>query len=541
LSCADVTELTKAIHKAQSSEEAHAGLLPSVDSTSAKRIFQDYLKEKSIEESDPIAMHLRTLFEAGIHATRLEISELLRHTSERLFSWNSFLRASLGLFIVFGLLGTLVGLAESLISFSQPLQTSTKAWSNDQVRLSITTLLMQLRGAFTPSIVGVALTIIGVLIFNLYLKFVCLPTQLLLDHLTISAWIPQLIPTTPQRFVETLERSEEQMRQSFMAAEKVADFAKEIQNESGEFNTNLKTSNKALKQLGEVGIILSGFAKTFADATTKLTSFQEELRSLYKESLSNSNTVRDNVSASLRDAQAFHSGISEHLHNQGTQLQVVVSSLKSYETSYVSRREQLDTALRELVAGVNQTLGQIESRNTELIEKFGSPLIEQLQRGFLSIENSLKVDLSLIHSQFDRLNAPMNEASVRIEGVVETFDKRTINLIEKLERDFIQREDLVRQELKNLKDLSTKIVSLLVEIATPTQDEPKSMLPQTPPIDNIQSGPSSRRDGGFKKIPEGEETKLDREMAVWSRRLLAAINWAFRRGEKGESQKKMPE
>jgi hypothetical protein len=509
-SCTDVNSLRDAIHKAHSSENTIETSAPTLNTGTAKDVFQKYIKAKTLLESDPIATHLKALFEAGLYETRLDVSELLRHTSQRFFASNHFLRSCLGSFIVLGLLGTLVGLADSLIQFSQPLETSTKAWSNEQIRSSITGLLRQLGGAFAPSILGVALTILGVLFYSLYLRFICTPAQHLLDHITLNVWIPQLIPTTPQRLVETLKRSEEQMRQSFQSAERVAEFANEIQNEASEFNTNLKSSNKVLKQLTEVGTTLSGFATKFADGTKKLTSFQEDLRSLYKESLSNSVSLRENAEAALKEAQAFHSTVSTTLQAQGAQLQTIASSLKSYETAYLSQRQQIDQALVKLLVSVNQTLNQIDSKNKELIEQFGNPLIEKLHQKLSSVENTLRVQLSAIHQQFQRLDAPMNKAADKVAGALDAVDKRTTALKEELQRLFLQREEYIQKEITAFNGLSTKIVSLLTETASQTQVQSKNVQSLTVSIDNLQETIKSakadrRRDRIEEKLLSGEK------------------------------------
>lgn len=525
LSCADITLLRDALSRVHvpTAEQNNESVGLTVSPTTAKSTYQKYVKSKSLSENDIVSTHLKTIFDAGWYGTRLEVGELLRHTSHRLFAWNHFLRGSLGSFIVLGLLGTLIGLADSLIQFSEPLQISTRAWSNEEIRSSISNLLIQLTSAFAPSITGVALTILGVFLYTLYLRFVCTPAQHLLDQLTVTVWVPQLIPTTPQRLVETLKRSEEQMRQSFLAAEKVAEFAKEIQNEANEFNTNLKSSNKVLKQLTEVGTTLSGFATTFADATGKIASFQEDLRSLYKESLLNSTSLRDNVGIALKETQAFHSTVLMTIQNQGTQLQTIASSLKSYETAYLTQRQQIDQALEKLILAVNQTLIQIDSKNKELIEKFGDPLIQKLHDELSTVENTLKVQLSAILQQFQRLEGPINAAADKVSGALDVVDRRTTALKEELRRDFLQREDFVQKELTTFNELSTKVVTLLTQLTSLTAVQSERTQSLTQLINHLQETIKSKSDR--------RRDRLDIESISASRRdgILTRLLEVFRR------------
>ncbi|MFH0992054.1 MAG: hypothetical protein V1799_18770 [bacterium] len=527
-SCSDITYLRSIIAKSRARiSDEHTDL--NLGNISTKEYFTKYAKSNTLPEDDPISVHLKSIFDAGYFETRLDVSELLRHTSQRLFSYTSFLRGLLGSFIVLGLLGTLIGLADSLIQFSEPIQTSTRAWSNEQIRSSISNLLLQLRGAFAPSISGVALTIIGVLLYTLYIRFICAPAQHLLDHLTINVWIPQLIPTTPLRLVETLKRSEEQMRQSFQAAEKVAEFAKEIQNEASEFNTNLKSSNKVLKQLSEIGTSLSGFATKFEQGTAKIVSFQEELHSLYKQSLENSSTLKENVGIALKEAQAFQSTISTTLCDQGQQLQLIVASLKSYETAYLAQRQQIDQALQKLLESVNQTLSQIDSKNKELIENFGNPLIQKLHDELSSVENTLRVQLNAIVQQFQRFDTPINDAAQKVAGALDAVDKRTTALKEELQRLFMQREKQVDIQLTVFNDLASTLVTLLTQMTSTAQTQSERMQYLAQSINNLQDTVKSTKHSKFDQIPVKEIQKQRQEEERWPKRIIARIARAFTR------------
>ena len=159
-----------------------------------------------------------------------------------------------------------------------------------------------------------------------------------------------------------------------------------------------------------------------------------------KESLANSVSLRENTGAALKEAQAFHSTVSRTLQGQGAQVQTIASSLKSYETAYLSQRQQIDQALEKLLVSVNQTLKEIDSKNKELIEQFGNPLIEKLHKELSSVENTLRVQLSAIHQQFLRLEAPMNKAADKVAGALDAVDKRTTALKEDLQRLFLRQD-----------------------------------------------------------------------------------------------------
>ena len=75
--------------------------------------FSEFCKESSLNRRSPIAKHLKAIFGAGWDETRLEVGELINHTTSDLFKWNNLFRSLLAVFIVIGLLGTLFGLTDS--------------------------------------------------------------------------------------------------------------------------------------------------------------------------------------------------------------------------------------------------------------------------------------------------------------------------------------------------------------------------------------------------------------------------------------------
>src|SRR3569833_2892270 len=84
--------------------------------------FDRYLEEQRLPTRGVVAAHLRAIFDAGLHESRLDIGDLLRHTNAKLFRANTLLRALLSIFVILGLLGTLFGLADTLKALSNLLQ-----------------------------------------------------------------------------------------------------------------------------------------------------------------------------------------------------------------------------------------------------------------------------------------------------------------------------------------------------------------------------------------------------------------------------------
>ena len=192
--------------------------------TDANPVFQGFCAERSLSENSFISKHLKAIFLAGWNESRLEVSELINHTTSNLFRWNSLLRSVLAIFIVIGLLGTLFGLTDSLVELSPALKASAEAQTptengkasapadansgnSRQMTKALSDLMDDIKGAFAPSIAGVFFTVLGVILYGIFLRFACHPVKSTLEQSTLTIWVPQLYPTTSQKLIQTLLRN----------------------------------------------------------------------------------------------------------------------------------------------------------------------------------------------------------------------------------------------------------------------------------------------------------------------------------------------
>ena len=93
---------------------------------------------------------------------RLDIRELLAHTERSISGSDAARRSFLSVFLIVGLLGTLFGLADSILALLKLLQQNADAGSN------LIALLGALKGAFAPSISGVLTSILGTVAYAVY-------------------------------------------------------------------------------------------------------------------------------------------------------------------------------------------------------------------------------------------------------------------------------------------------------------------------------------------------------------------------------------
>lgn len=463
LSCENVKSLVEARQRHNISE---------IDSEQNKvEIFSNFCKEKSVQEQTVVIRHLKSIFLAGWKESRLEVNELLNHTTHILFQNNNLLRSVLATFIVLGLLGTLgtlFGLADSLAHLSPVLGTSGFQKTNEGVTHSLSQLLIHLKSAFVPSIWGVIFTVIGVFIHGFYLRFVCSPVKSVLERLTLTIWVPQLYPTTSQKLIETLQQSEYQMRQNFEAARKVAELADSVQTGIGDFNQNLSQANlvagslttavSGINQAAELvnktfAKRLNKFSDEFSGNVSRLTSFQEDLRILYQKMVD--------------ESDAFQSGIRETLYAQNSRLENILKTFKNYEDAYIAERVQIDDKMQKFLDEATEVNTSINTQNRQLIGEISNQLTTSLGE----IENTLKVNLSNITQRFDSFDVPIKNAAEKIEGSHENFYKLMGQIITDLQSEVRKQNVNYEQHLTSLTQVKQRIETLLTHLTQNSQSQ----------------------------------------------------------------------
>lgn len=438
-------------------------------------IFQAFQQDKRLQENGPITRHLRAVFEAGWNESQLDSRGLIKNTTDQLFRINSLHRSLLSIFIILGLLGTLFGLADTLASLDTLLH-GTNQINNDILGQSLQRLLGTLKSAFAPSIWGVSLTVLGVLIFAFYMRAIALPLSGLLERMTLTVWIPQLVPTTSQKLLDKLQLSERQMQRSFEAAKQVAEFAEGIKEQTGEFGETLGLATKKLKQMTRVSDNLETFSQNFVAGVKVLAPFQQELRGLYQQMLDESRAFQESVQSNIAGSQDFQKQIQNQLNSQHSQLAQVLNSLQSYEAAYVTNRERIDEKLGAVLIQAEKAFESLGQRNEEigaaLDASLGKPLREnlavslgavqiELQGRLTEIKDTLEVQLSSTGERLGRLDEPLNKAAQNFTDTFSNFNETTRGWLEKLQREFANQNETNQQQLHRLETLGEQIPKLL--------------------------------------------------------------------------------
>ncbi len=455
--------------------------------------FSEFCNERSLNKRSPIAKHLKAIFLAGWDETRLEVSELISHTSSELFKRNSLFRSVLAVFIVIGLLGTLFGLADSLTGLSPVLKETvandTSRDNSERMTQALGIVLEGIKGALAPSICGIFFTVLGVILYGAYLQFACHPIKAVLEQLTLTVWVPQLYPTTSQKLIQTLHESEVQMRSGYQTAAQVGKLVENVQGNISEFDENLKRANAITKPLSDsasqinsaasqintaADVLSKGFTESlgqfsqeFTENVTRLTGFQDEIRSLHQEFQNAANQKLDEQDQKL-DEQ------TQTLHN-------VLNSLKSYEDAFIKSREQIDGTLQKFINVATDANTSIHERNREWFEQINSNNKEH----FLEIQDQLKTDLTDLQqtlenelktltgglaTNLENVQSVLDEKLEVLNNRLENFDTPLKDAVVQIQKTFDEQLEILNNRLENfdapLKEAAERMRGTFADLVT---------------------------------------------------------------------------
>lgn len=436
----------------------------------------DFYLNAGIGSEAVLAEHVRAIFDAGFNNSQLQVESLIKNTANRLFRRNGILRSVLSLFIIIGLLGTLFGLAYSLAQLL-PLAPSSSQVSNTAVAQGLIDLLTQLRGAFAPSIWGVAFTILGVLLFSFYVHR-CQSLRDELERLSLTVWVPRLYPSPFQQQLITLVQTEELIRQNRENIKTVADFAENIKTDVEDFGSEIKKAKTTIKNLNKSSAQISEFADKFYAGVEKLAPFQEELARLYNKFMEDSKVFQNGVSKSLSDTTETQKQARDTLMQQSQQLKEVIERLLSYEGAYVKSREELDATLKTVMEDARKAYQDIGERNQEIAaainESLSVPLREDLTAKLDTVSEILAGKLASIVDRFGTFETPIKTAAEKFAQIVETIDTRAGALMARLQNEYNQQNEANREQLQDLETLNRQLVSFLETLTNVTSKQETS-------------------------------------------------------------------
>ena len=519
-------------------QERNVGREGSDPKTDAEKVFREFCDEQSLGEGSPVTKHLKAIFLAGWDENRLEVSELINHTTSNLFRWNNLFRSVLAVFIVIGLLGTLFGLTDSLTDLSPALKesavTETPTENSERMTQALGDLMDDIKGAFAPSIWGIIFTIAGVILYGIYLQIACHPVKSILEQLTLTAWVPQLYPTTSQKLTQTLQQSESQIQKGFETAAQFSESVGTVQSNISEFNESLTQAsaitqplsnsvaqiNKAASDISTAanvlntgfteslnkfsGVLNTGFkeildkfSKEFASSVTHLTGFQAEIRSLHQQFQEASNRKLDQQTEKLDDQNENIARVVEAIGQ-------ILNALKSYETTYINSREEISKELQEFINKATETNTSIYEENREWFEKINNANKQQLEtelgkveqtlknqldalatglaQNLENVQHSLDSGLTTLNDRLENFDTPLKETVEQIKGI---FDEQLKTLNERLENFNVPLKEAADQMRGTFANLVTHMRTIVGDLQREIKEQNESYEQQLTGVKNL--------------------------------------------------------
>ncbi len=445
-------------------------------------LFENILKQYKIIVGHgcklTIVSHLKIIFMSGCREANLDPATLMRHTEFLIFKGTARLKNILGSFIILGLLGTLLGLAVSLGKLPTTAPAAAGA-NNVELLNGLNSLVINLEHAFFPSILGIAFTLLGFFYYGIIVNFVFNPTRGELEKSTISSWIPQIFPAYSQKLIQKLESNATRLDTHFKDIAIVAEFAGQINKETGEFKQNLEKGNQLVSQIqGQVGNVkvlgeslrenfaekLQKFSGDFAETVTQLSSSQsefvklqndvdkalidltgilessnhnqvdlfEKIKDIFINSVEysdknaekaekNLNNTFEKIKESLSETMKHNSQVADrvegNLNNLNTEISRVLSTLKQNESIFIEKFNVQTDLVNKLVSVVSDSVHSETIKNRKVAEE----ILSQSSEKFGQIDSTLKGNLKDILDRFDRYDTPVREAATKIENTYDGF------------------------------------------------------------------------------------------------------------------------
>lgn len=358
----------------------------------------------------PIFEHLKAIYDAGRRSSRLDADLLVKNTIDKICTDVDMIKSCISIFLVIGILGTLIGLGLSIGSFNGDSFIINAQANNTAKELS--KLFGNLRGAFAPSMWGVFFTICFVICYTFFIQEGCI--NKLTDKLTtntIKVWLPALYPTDFQKGENTMHR----LKATINNADAINDSAKDLLN-------NLSATNGTVKALNDMSMALNQSIERFDDGSDKIKELQETIAALSQQLTDNNKHYQEWMTNTLMQTNQFQASnkqllqeqaaeVKQSFEYQNNQLHEVVQTLKLYDQHALDNQVDLNKKLIVATDGMQNVVDNLTERDERIIATVGKPLNEQLQ----DMSAQLAVNLKQINEQLKKINNPLNTAAVEIQ------------------------------------------------------------------------------------------------------------------------------
>ena len=447
----------------------------------SQKSFDDFATQNGKDnDTEALFDHLNTMRAAKARGKSFDTEILVDKTIEKIFAGTETITATITLYLVMGILGTLFGLASSLDTFG-----SSGIITSDGKMKDLAPLYRELRSAFAPSINGVLATIISVLAYTHFILEKCINTlNQKLTVVTIKKWVPVLFPS----------ESEESVRQ----INEAIDHANRISENYGEMNnglenvvTKLSEANESVSQIITASEALKDTAVTFKDGAEIIGTLTASVKNLSTQSEELRQAVTSTVNQAIQNAAVLHKNsidmlagsvntivgdsqnvvkveleeLQNNFATQKQQLDTMVHTLKLYDAHFMELNKQIQDSLVDsckkitvVTEQLNDVQRVINEKDQKIITTVGQPLQEKLEL----LEKNITMELGKIATRIGNLQNPMSEAAEKIQQMFYNMEQENEDLYKRLAAKGLSEEQI--KVIKTILPTETKFNTSALEM-----------------------------------------------------------------------------
>lgn len=406
-----------------------------VDYEGAFTVFEDNKGKTAANE--PIFEHLKAIYDAGRRSSRLDADLLVKNTIDKICTNVDTIKSCISVFLVIGILGTLIGLGLSIGSFNGDSFIIQADANNTAQELS--KLFGNLRGAFAPSMWGVFLTICFVILYTLFIQESCI--NKLTDKLTtstIKVWLPALYPTDFQKGANTMAQLNDTIKN-----------ASGINESANNLLSNLDMANATVKALNDVSVALNQSVEKFNDGSDKVSVLKDSIASLSQQIEENNKNYQKFMSDAIVQVSNFQNDarqqfieqlktVRDNFESQNAQLQEVVKTLALYDENTFRTHQELNLKLASSANDINSAAAALDDRDKRIVETVEGALAPQIV--------NMTEQIKKISEALARIDSPLTSTAEEIQkmfgNMLTSMESTQADMLQAITKGGLSAEDI---------------------------------------------------------------------------------------------------
>jgi hypothetical protein len=338
----------------------------------------------------PVQTHFRAIFVAGCDESLLDASELTAATLQELGRPAEQLRTETYLMLLFGVLGTLLGI----------------------LRNSSLEFVPGLHRSMPPVVWGVLLALLASFLFLRFKSTVQDGCFSAIRRKTLTLWIPRLYPTVAQRAarwaVQTLKNAARVTDASEVIDKSTVDFVEAIANAKRaseafaqgmqQFSHGIEASDQALvRAQSKLGVEVD----KFADSVHRWATFEDEIRRFYA-----------SVEAHQKQLVEEHTTLEYMLSSYRDLVKQATGVLENSAASVGTAAGLLPTAFNASADRMTQSTAELQNSISTLITDLA-----------MKLEAGNRQNLAELQQRFEDVLAPVLKMEDRLRALGEPFER----------------------------------------------------------------------------------------------------------------------